>query len=78
MAEGDGHDAARLLLPSQREELALLAGEGPLRVALGRRELVLVCRESDAAACEALARLMPSPDGIPGTFRLTEEGLSAV
>ncbi|NOJ77606.1 tetratricopeptide repeat protein [Myxococcus xanthus] len=78
VAEGDGHDAARLLLPSQRKELALVAGEGPLRVALGRRELVLACRESDAAACEALARLVPSPDGIPGIFRLTEAGLSAV
>ncbi|WP_426754818.1 tetratricopeptide repeat protein [Myxococcus sp. Y35] len=77
VAEGDGHDAARLLLAPQRKALAQLAGDVPLRVSLGRRELAVVCRESDTEACASLARLMPSPDGIPGTFRLTEEGLSA-
>ncbi|HZI10038.1 MAG TPA: tetratricopeptide repeat protein [Myxococcus sp.] len=77
VAEGDGHDGARLLTAAQREPLARQVGTEPLRVALGRRELALVCRESDADACAALARLVPSPDGIAGLFRLTPEGLSA-
>ena len=78
VAEGDGHDAARLLVAAQRQELSRLVGAGALRVALGRRELALVCRESDAEACASLSRLVPSPDGIPGTFRLTDAGLSLV
>ncbi|AKQ63657.1 Tetratricopeptide repeat domain protein [Myxococcus hansupus] len=78
VAEGDGHDAARLLLAPQRQALAELVGEGPYLVSLARREWVLVCLESDAKARASLARLVPSPDGIPGTFRLTEEGLSPV
>ena len=60
VAQGDGHDGARLLTGAQWRELAQVAGEGPLRVSLGRRELALVCRESDAAAREALERLVPS------------------
>ncbi|WP_232293079.1 hypothetical protein [Stigmatella aurantiaca] len=56
--------------------MVLHAGEAPLRVSLGRREYVLLCRESDASECEALARLGHAPDGIPGLFRLTAEGLS--
>ncbi|WP_224370581.1 tetratricopeptide repeat protein [Hyalangium versicolor] len=76
VAEGDGHDGARLLTAEQRKRLALQVGEGPLRVNLGWREFALVCRESDAAECEALARLGHAPDGIPGLFRLTSEGLS--
>ncbi len=76
VAEGDGHDGARLLTVEQRRRLVLEAGPGPLRVSLGHREFVLVCREADAAECEALARLGHAPDGIPGLFRLTEEGLS--
>ncbi|MBZ4419381.1 tetratricopeptide repeat protein [Myxococcus sp. RHSTA-1-4] len=78
VAEGDGHDGARLLTRAQWSALMQVAGEGPLRVSLGRRELALVCRESDASAREALERLVPSPDGIPGTFRLTAEGLLSV
>ncbi|MCP3141657.1 tetratricopeptide repeat protein [Pyxidicoccus xibeiensis] len=78
VAEGDGHDAARLLTRAQWRELMARTREGPLRVALGRRELALVCRETDVEACEALERLVPSPDGIPGVFRLTAKGLSAV
>jgi tetratricopeptide (TPR) repeat protein len=78
VAEGDGHDGARLLTVEQRRRLALQAGEGPLRVSLGWREFALVCRESDAAECEALAKLGHAPDGIPGLFRLTSEGLSRV
>ncbi len=75
VAEGDGHDSARLLTSEQRRRLALQAGEEPLRVNLGWREFALVCRESDAAECEALAKLGHAPDGIPGLFRLTPEGL---
>ena len=74
---GDGHDGARLLTASQRQRLVHAAGDAPLRVALGRRELALVCRESDAAAREALERWVPAPDGIAGVFRLTAEGLCA-
>jgi Tfp pilus assembly protein PilF len=76
VAEGDGHDGARLLTVEQRRRMALQAGEGPLRVNLGWREFALVCRESDAAECEALAKLGHAPDGIPGLFHLTAEGLS--
>lgn len=76
VAEGDGHDGARLLTVEQRRQLALQAGEGALRVSLGWREFALVCRESDAAECEALAKLGHAPDGIAGLFRLTSEGLS--
>jgi hypothetical protein len=76
VAEGDGHDGARLLTAEQRRRLALQVGEGPLRVNLGWREFALVCREGDAAECEALAKLGHAPDGIPGLFRLTAEGLS--
>ena len=42
---------------------------------LGWREFVLLCRESDSAECEALAKRGHAPDGIPGLFRLTAEGL---
>nr|WP_211193810.1 tetratricopeptide repeat protein [Pyxidicoccus fallax] len=77
VAEGDGHDGARLLTRAQWSELARVAGNEPLRVSLGRRELALVCRESDASAREALERLVLAPDGIAGVFRLTAEGLSA-
>jgi hypothetical protein len=76
LAEGDGYDGARLLTVEQRRRVRLHAGDGPLRVSLGRREYALLCRESDAAECEALARLGHVPDGIPGLFRLTEEGLA--
>jgi hypothetical protein len=76
VAEGDGHDAARLLTSEQRRLLVLQAGEVPLRVNLGWREFALLCRESDAAECEALAKLGHAPDGIPGIFRLTSEGLT--
>jgi tetratricopeptide (TPR) repeat protein len=70
VAGGDGYDGARLLTREQRERLVLHAGEVPLCVHLGRRELALVCRESDAPTCASLARLGSAPDGIPGLFRL--------
>jgi hypothetical protein len=78
VAEGDGHDGARLLMAEQRRRLVLQTGEGSLRVNLGWREFALVCRESDVAECQALAKLGYAPDGIPGLFRLTAEGLSQV
>ncbi|MFL5358285.1 tetratricopeptide repeat protein [Archangium sp.] len=78
VAGGDGYDAARLLTEEQRRRLVLHAGEGPLRIHLGRREFALVCRESDAAACGSLARLGPAPDGIEGLFRLGDGGLERV
>jgi hypothetical protein len=78
VAGGDGHDGARLLTVEQRRRLALQVGEGPLRVNLGWREFALVCRESDAAECEALVKLGHAPDGIPGLFRLTGDSLSRV
>jgi tetratricopeptide (TPR) repeat protein len=78
VAEGDGHDGARLLTAEQRRRLVLHVGEAPLRVSLGWREFALVCRETDAAECEALVKLGHAPDGIPGLFRLTAEGLSRV
>ncbi|MDY7232668.1 tetratricopeptide repeat protein [Hyalangium rubrum] len=76
VAEGDGHDGARLLTAEQRRRLVQQAGEGPLRVSLGHREFALVCREGDEAECEALAKVGHAPDGIPGLFRLTAEGLT--
>ncbi len=75
LAEGDGHDGARLLTQEQRRRIQLQIGEEPLRVSLGWREYALLCRESDAAACEALTKLGHAPDGIPGPYRLTPEGL---
>lgn len=75
LAEGDGHDGARLLTDEQRRRIQLQVGEEPLRVSLGWREYALLCRESDTAACEALARLGHAPDGIPGLYRLTTGGL---
>lgn len=76
LASGDGHDGARLLTAEQHRRLVREAGPGPLRVSLGHREFVLVCREADAAECETLAKWGHAPDGIPGRFRLTGEGLS--
>lgn len=76
MVAGDVHGAARLLTAEQRRRLVLEVGHGPRRVSRGHRELALVCRKSDATECEELAKLGHTPDGIPGLFRLTAEGLS--
>ena len=76
VAGGDGYDGARLLTREQHARLVSRVGEEPLRVHLGRRELALVCRESDAPACDSLARLGPAPDGIPGLFRIAAAGLT--
>jgi Flp pilus assembly protein TadD len=71
VAEGDGHDGARLLTASQQQVLAGQVGPGPWCVHLGWRELALVCREEDAASRESLSRLDLASDGIAGLFRLT-------
>jgi hypothetical protein len=78
VAEGDGHDAARLLTAAQQRGLAGQVGPGPWCVHLGWRELALVCREEDAASREALSRLDLASDGIPGLFRLTGDVLEHV
>ncbi len=78
VAGGDGYDGARLLTAEQRRRLVLHAGEVPLRVHLGWREFALVCRESDAAACDSLTRLGSAPDGIPGLFRLAGDTLESL
>ncbi len=78
VAEGDGYDGARLLTAEQRRRIGLQIGEAPLCVSLGRREYALLCREADAESCVALARLGHAPDGIPGLFRLTTEGLASI
>ncbi|MBX5484105.1 MAG: tetratricopeptide repeat protein [Myxococcaceae bacterium] len=74
LAAQDGHDPARLLLPSVREHIARELGPPPWRVDLGRREVALVCRHQDADACAALDAFSPEPDGIAGPFRVQEDG----
>jgi tetratricopeptide (TPR) repeat protein len=78
VAEGDGHDGARLLTAAQQQALAGQVGPGPWCVHLGWRELALVCREEDGASREALSRLDLASDGIPGLFRLVGERLERV
>ncbi|GEM_PF-905287 len=83
VAGGDGHDAARLLSPTHQRYLEERLGQTPLRVYLGLRELVLLCRQDDAVNVEKLSGLEASSDGIPGAFsyaagritRLDEWGL---
>ncbi len=70
LAAGDGHDGARLLSPPHQDALDTAAGGGPLRVYLGLRELVLVCRADDSANVDRLANLEAAPDGVPGIFKL--------
>ncbi len=65
LAEGDGHDAARLLLAAQRARIAEAAGDGPWRVSLGSRDWVLLCRADDARSSAALDAVPPSD----GRFR---------
>ncbi len=76
IAVSDGHDAARLLcLPLQRV-LEEKVGTTPLRVYLGLRELVLLCRADDAQNVEKLQGLEASADGIPGAFSMSAGRLS--
>ncbi|MBL9038047.1 MAG: hypothetical protein JNG84_06000 [Archangium sp.] len=70
LAHGDGHDAARILTPFHQTSLERVAGDGPYRVYLGLRELVLIAREDDAAAVAKLSGLETSRDGIVGRWRL--------
>src|SRR6185369_10187692 len=49
LAAADGHDAARMLTPKQQALVREAAGEGPLRVYLGLRELVLFCPDDGGA-----------------------------
>lgn len=78
LCEADGYDAARVLCASQQARIATVVGQGPYRVALGRRELVLICREDDALALTMLSRLSPGDDGIEGEFVLREGKLEAM
>ena len=70
IAVGDGHDGARVLSPTQHALLDERLGTQPLRVYLGLRELVLLCRADDAASVDKLQGLEASPDGIAGAFSL--------
>ncbi len=72
---GDGHDAARVLLPSVRAQLARELGPAPWRVDLGRREAALLCRADDLVASASLDGLSQTPDGLPGRFILDPEGV---
>ncbi|RKH50173.1 tetratricopeptide repeat protein [Corallococcus sp. AB050B] len=67
---GDGHDGARLLTKAERRRLEAATGGGPLCVSLGRREVALLCRESDGESARRLAGLGHAPDGVPGAFVL--------
>lgn len=78
LAHGDGHDAARLLTVSHQAALERVAGRGPLRVYLGLRELVLACREDDAAAVKKLDGLDAAREGIGGAWRLEGGRLTAL
>lgn len=71
LAEGDGHDAARLLLPFQAE-LVRKVNDGPFCAYLGLRELVLLCRVDDPASSQVLEGLSTSTDGIAGLFTWVE------
>lgn len=78
LAHGDGHDAARLLTVSHQAALERVAGRGPLRVYLGLRELVLACREDDAASVKKLDGLDAAREGIRGAWRLEGGRLTAL
>jgi hypothetical protein len=78
LAAGDGHDAARVLSPSQQTLLRQVLGEEPLRLYLGLRELVLLCRDDDATARAQLEGLEPAKEGIAGAFRLDGRKLMSV
>ncbi|TSC29299.1 tetratricopeptide repeat protein [Corallococcus sp. Z5C101001] len=72
---GDGHDGARLLTKAQRRRLDDATGGGPLRVSLGRREMALLCRDSDSDSVRRLASLGHAPDGVPGLYVLDGDTL---
>ncbi len=78
LAAADGHDAARVLTPSQQQLLRSVVGEGPLRVYLGLRELVLFCREDAGAPLAQLEGLQATRDGIAGAYRLDGNKLTVL
>lgn len=71
LAAGDGHDAARLMLPEQRARLCSAAGDDRLRLYLGSRDCVLAAPHAEAEALAALSRLSPEADGIVDLFDVT-------
>jgi tetratricopeptide (TPR) repeat protein len=78
LAKGDGHDAARLLLPNVQLALKEKLGEGAWRVYLGLRELVLLCREDDTDAIAKLDGLEAAGDGIAGAYVFHQSSLKAL
>jgi tetratricopeptide (TPR) repeat protein len=78
LAVGDGHDGARLLSPPHQAVLAERVGTQPLRVYLGLRELVLLCRADDPKSVEKLQGLDASADGIAGAFSLSAGRISRI
>jgi tetratricopeptide (TPR) repeat protein len=78
LAHGDGHDGARLLTLSHQQAMEKAAGAVPLRVYLGLRELVLFCREDDAASVAKLDGLDAAREGIVGAWRLDGGKLTAL
>ncbi len=70
LARGDGHDAARLLCPTQQAQLKERLGPGRIRLYLGLRELVMLCRDDDPPNVAKLAGLEASPEGIAGAYVL--------
>ncbi|AGC48220.1 hypothetical protein MYSTI_06948 [Myxococcus stipitatus DSM 14675] len=75
VAGGDGLDGARLLTSTQRRILSTVTSGEPLCVSLARRELTVVGWASQAAVRTALASLEPTPEGIPGLFHQSADGL---
>jgi tetratricopeptide (TPR) repeat protein len=67
IAAADGHDSARVLTPKQQALMREVLGGGRLRLYFGLRELVLVCREEDAAVLDGMEA---TRDGIVGDFCL--------
>jgi tetratricopeptide (TPR) repeat protein len=67
IAAADGHDSARVLTPKQQALMREALGGGRLRLYFGLRELVLVCREEDAAVLDGMEA---TRDGIVGDFCL--------
>lgn len=76
LAQGDGHDAARLLTKAHQAALEEKVGPPPWRVYLGLRELVLVCAELDRPTLVKLDGLDAARDGIAGSWRLAEGRLT--
>lgn len=74
LAEGDGYDAARLLLPGQLHLLHERLDAVPLRLFLGYRELALCCVAEHEDAVAQLEQLIPREDGVPGQFLLEPSG----